>query len=170
MKKCISLFIIAIIILLGIEAVSLPINQAGSIIEKSRQITYEMNTITTNLSITYTSGFFGGVTIKNVGEYDATTMYYNVKVTYKGLLLGTHNGLFNTINRTWRDGCNLLAPGESYKAFWGPLAILRLTLFNFRDPPGFGLITVETNAYADNALPITASAEGIILFHFVFIK
>jgi hypothetical protein len=166
MKKCISLVVIGLIILLGMEAVALPVNQADSMVEKSRQTPYEMNTDTTNLTVTITGGLNGGISIKNVGESNVTNIHFRFNVTYKGL--------FNTTNIPGGGWYYSLTPGESFKLYWVAIYMfgvsLRSFIFWWRCPQGFGPITVEVNAYADNALPVTATGEGIIIFHFVIIK
>jgi hypothetical protein len=165
-KKYVSLVVVALVILCGMEAVAFPLNQADDIVKKLGQTPYEMNTNTTNLTITYTSGFFGGIAIKNVGEYNATNIQFRFNITYKGL--------FNTTNIPGGGICYSLTPGESFKMYWVGVMIfhvsLRAFIFWWRCPQGFGPITIETTASADNALPVTTTTEGIILLHFVIIK
>jgi hypothetical protein len=68
MKKYIGLFVIGLVILCGIEAVALPLNQTNSTVEKLKQTPYEMNTNTTNLTVTIIGGpGIGSFIIKNVG-------------------------------------------------------------------------------------------------------
>jgi len=165
MKKCVSLVVVGLLILCGIEAVALPLNHADFIVEKSKQTPYEMNTNTTNLTITITGGLNGGISIKNVGEFNATNIQSRFNVTYKGL--------FNTTNIPGWGWIYSLTPGESNKIYWVAIHMFGVSLKSFifwwRCPQGFGPITVEVTTYADNALPVTATANGIILFHFVII-
>jgi hypothetical protein len=166
MKKYVSIVVVGLFILCGIDAVAFPLNQADDIVEKLGQTPYGMNTNTTNLTITYTSGFFGGIAIKNVGEYDATNINYSINITYKGLTKP-----FQMSGVGWHLS---LLPGESVKLYWVGVIIfhrsLRIIILGWWCPQGFGPITIETAASADNALPVRATAEGIILFHYVVIK
>ncbi len=152
MKKYIALFVIGSVILCGIEAVALPLNHTGSVENLN-----ELNTTTTNLTVTIIGGpGSGSYIIKNVGECNATNVHWYNNVTYKGL--------YKTIIHNSSGSRNILiplAPGESINNYW------HLLFLGF--PIGFGPFHIKVTAYADNALPVTATAKGIILVHFVIL-
>ncbi len=154
LKKYVSIIVVGLIILCGMEAVALPLNQANYRVEKSKQTPYEMQTNTTNLTITIFGGLGGGFIIQNVGEFNATDVSFHFNITYKRFNKNiTMPGVGNHFPP--------LTPGESTK-IW----ILLDFLISF----GWGPINIEVTATADNALPVTKTAEGKILLFFVIIK
>ncbi len=161
MKKCISIILMGLMVLGGLEAVALPLNQEDPIVEKSEQTPHEMNTNTTNLTIIITGGFGGGFTIKNVGEFDAIQLHFNHNESYKRFIKNfTVEGSLVISS---------LQPGGSFKMYWSGHHSIWSPVFQ-ECPLGFGPITIKVTAYADNALPVTETAKGIILFHFVIIS
>ena len=148
MRKCISLIVVGLLILCGIEAIALPLNQADYMVENSEQTPYTMYQNTTNLSLSIAGGIGLTTKIKNIGEFKATNVTTELIIT---------GGLFNFINTT-RGGRYVvpLLPGE--------------TLERGAFPLGCGLITIDITVSADNAVTVTKTVEGIILLFFVIIK
>jgi len=102
----------------------------------------------TMLNLTITGGIGVTTNTKNVGELDATNVTTHITVT---------GGILNLINIT-RNGSYVapLAPDETLKG--GVL------------PIGLGPIAINVTVSADNAAPVTKTAEGFILLFFVIIK
>ena len=156
MKKSISLLVVGLVILCGIEAGAVPFTQVNHTVVQSKQTPSDMQINATNLTIIILGGLLrGGFFIKNVGEWNATNVGFDVNVSYKGLTKNI------TIEGSGVSNSPLL-PGESYKMSWFSL------LLGF--PVGLGPVTIVVTAQAENAEPVTVTAEGIIVIHFVIIK
>lgn len=102
----------------------------------------------TSLNITISGGIGVAITIKNEGDVNATNVETQIKII---------GGIFNGINITRNDpSVSPLPPGLTSKIKVFPL--------------GFGPISLNVTASAENALPVTKTAEGFILLFFVIIK
>ena len=160
-KKINSLVIIGLVLLCSIEVIALPLNQVDYSIDKPKQTPYEINTNTTNLTIIITGGVGGGFTIKNIGEFDAIQLHFHHNESYKRFIKNfTVEGSFLITS---------LQPGGSFKMYWSGHQSIWSPVFQ-ECPLGFGPINIEVTARADNTLPVTETAKGIILFHFVIIS
>lgn len=148
MKKCVSLVVVGLLILCGIEAVALPLNQTDTSVEKSPQAPCSLPTNTTNLTISIKGGIGVTVILTNTGEFNAINVTTEINIT---------NGPFHFFN-VGAGGAYFvpLSPGKSY----------RERVFDI----GLGTITVDVTAHAENAAQVTKTAKGIILLFFVIIK
>lgn len=161
MKKCTSLIVVGLVTLCGIEVIALPLNQIDCTIDKPKQTPYEINTNTTNLTIIITGGRGGGFTIKNVGEFNALHLHFHHNESYKRFIKNFAVGGSVIITS--------LPLGGSFKMYWSWYSSIWSPVF-LGCPLGFGPINIEVTARADNALPVTETAKGVILFHFVIIS
>jgi hypothetical protein len=144
MKKCVSLVVIGLVILCGIEAVALPLNQTDTSIEKSPQTPCSLPTNTTNLTI-----IIKGVIVifTNTGEFNAINVTTEIDIIngpFHFFGIGSGGSYFEP-----------LSPGKSYRE-----RVLDI---------GLGTVAVNVTAYADNAAQVTKTAKGIILLFFVII-
>lgn len=107
-----------------------------------------VSNLATVLDLTITGGIGISITTKNVGEYNATNVTTHMRIT---------GGLLNKINIT-RNGpfVSPLPPGVTLKGKVYPI--------------GVGPISVNVTVSADNAAPVTKTAEGIIVLFFVILK
>jgi len=131
----------------GIFTVSLTvIDNEGASGNISKDV--EVTSPTTSLDLTISGGIGISTAIKNTGEVDATNVTTHIVIT---------GGLLHKINIT-RDGPYVapLPPGDTLEGTVLPL--------------GIGLLSVEVTVHADNAVPVTKTAEGIILLVFVILK
>ncbi len=148
MKKCVTFVVIGLVILCGIKAVALPLNQTDTSIEKSPQKPCSLPTNTTNLTINIKGGIGVTVIFTNTGEFNAINVSTEIDIT---------NGPFGFFG-VGSGGLYLepLSPGKSY----------RERVFDI----GLGTIDVNVTACADNVAQVTKTAKGIILLFFVIIK
>lgn len=148
MKKYISLVVVGLVILCGIKAVALPLNQADTSIDKSPQTPCSLATNTTNLTITIKGGIGVTAIFKNTGEFNAINVTTEIDII---------NGPFHFFG-IGSGGLYLvpLSPGKSYRE-----RVLDI---------GLGTVAVNVTAYADNAAQVTKTTKGIILLFFVIIK
>ena len=160
MKKFTSFVILGLVILCGTEAIASPLNQVDYTIDKPEQTPYKINTNATNLTIRITGGRGGGFTIKNVGEFDAIQLHFHHNESYKRFIKNFAVEGSVTITS--------LQPGGSFKMYWSGYSSIWSPIFE-GCPLGFGPINIEVTARAHNALSVTETANGIILFHFVII-
>lgn len=148
-------------LLCGIEVIALPLNQVHYSNDKLKQTPDDSNTNTTNLTIIITGGFSGGFIIKNAGEFDAIQLHFHHNESYKRF--------FKNFTVEGSLVITSLQPGGSFKMYWSGHHSIWSPIFQ-EYPLGFGPINIKVIAYADNALPVTETAKGIILFHFVIIS
>jgi hypothetical protein len=148
MKKCISLVVVGLVILCGIEAVALPLNQVDTSFEKSPQTPCSLPTNTTNLTIIIKGGIGVIVIFTNTGKFNAINVSTEINIT---------NGPFHFYS-VGAGGLYLvpLSPGKSYRERVSDI--------------GLGTITVDVTAQADNAAQVTKTAKGFILLFFVIIS
>jgi hypothetical protein len=99
----------------------------------------------TTLDMEFTGGMGVTINTKNVGVIDAINVKTSVAIS--GGILGLIN-ISNSLDTA------ILAPGD--------LAPLKM------QPFGLGPITIFVTAYADNAVEVTKTAAGFVLFIFVF--
>jgi hypothetical protein len=148
MKKCVSLVIVGLVILCGIKAIAMPLNQADSSVEKSPQTPCTLSTNATNLTITVKGGIGVTFIVNNTGEFNAINVTTEIDIT------GEPFHFFG-----YGAGYSYLVPlshGATYKERIFPL--------------GLGIITIDMTASADNAASVTKTTKGIILLCFVIIK
>jgi PKD repeat protein len=108
----------------------------------------EVGNPATVLDLNITGGIGISSTTKNVGEYNATNVTTHITIT---------GGILNHINITRNDPfISLLVPGDALKGKVYPI--------------GLGAITVDVTVSADNAAPVTKTAEGIVVLFFVILK
>jgi PKD repeat protein len=107
-----------------------------------------VNNPATFLDLNITGGIGILISTQNVGDYNATNVTTHITIT---------GGILNHINIT-RDGpfVSPLPPGDTLKGKVYPI--------------GLGPITVDVTVSADNAAPVTKTAEGIIVLFFVILK
>jgi hypothetical protein len=144
MKKCVSIIVVGIVILCGIQAVALPLNQA----EKSPQASRSAPANTTNLTITIKGGLGVTVIFTNAGEFDAINVSTEIDIENEPFhFFGIGSGVLYI---------GALSPGNTH----------RERLFDI----GIGTITIDVTASAENAEQVTKTAEGHILLFFVVLK
>jgi PKD repeat protein len=107
-----------------------------------------INNPVTVLDLNITGGIGISINTKNVGDYNATNVTTRITIT---------GGILNHINMT-RNG--------SFVSALLPDDILKGKVY----PIGLGPITVHVTVSADNAAPVTNTAEGIIVLFFVILK
>jgi len=108
---------------------------------------YPYGMVPTDLEIEITGGIGVQVTIENMGTVDA------IDVTSQIILTG---GFLGRINISTIHNQSLMIPDEEFRTQLSPI--------------GLGSITITVTAEAMNAQRVTMTAEGFILFFFVFIK
>jgi hypothetical protein len=147
MNKYVSLVIVGLLILCGITAGALPLNQADTF-EKSAQTSCSLPTNTTNLTITIKGGIGVTFAVTNTGEFNAINVTTEINII---------NGPFHFFS-IGSGGHYLvpLIPGATYKE-----RVLDI---------GLGTVTVDATAKAENAAQVTKTAEGIILLFFIILK
>lgn len=101
----------------------------------------------TALNLTITGGIGVSINTNNVGDFNATNVKVHAEIT---------GGIFGLINVSEDLELSTLVIN-------GTLPFKYFTL-------GLGPITVNVTARADNAVPVTKTAEGFILLFFVIIK
>lgn len=102
----------------------------------------------TVLDLEITGGIGVSVSTKNIGDINATNVKTQVTIT---------GGILGLINLTLTYNTSLpLTPGNSFLVKVIPL--------------GLGPITIIATARADNAVEVTKTVDGLILFFFVIMK
>ena len=148
MKKSVSLVVVGLVLLGGMEAVALPLNHANPSVEESPQASSLLPTDTTNLSIEIKGGIGVTAIFTNTGEFDAINVSTEIDCIsepfhFFGMGKG---GLY----------IGPLSPGAAYKERIFPL--------------GVRIISLNATGYAENAAPVTKTAIGFILLFLVIIK